>query len=564
MRTIALAIAACLLGVALGGPVNNVWNAARPASRGFPGARVTRSLTAAQTQRLATRSRLTRAEWLSLRRRTSAGHLACGQRLDGEFMVDTAIHPGYAMTQQCNSSVAFDGNNYLVVWTDWRDTFNNITVMGARVTPDGTVLDPLGFPIDTMGAYPSVGYDGTNYLVVEGGDWGFRVSPAGKVLDSTPIVISPDNAWHQALAFDGTNHLVVWEDYRDSVPQIYGARVTPGGSVLDTAGIAIATGQYALTCPGITFDGTNFLVVWDQAIDSATSLICGTRVSPAGQVLDSGFVVDSSSGADDWYNLTATSDGTNSLVVWDNTALGLRGALVASDGSIVDTGIALAPAGNYFGHTSLYDGTDFLVSWSQFTVDSGCTMASRVSRAGIPLDTPGVCVSAPLQAFTENPAVGFDGNRYLVAWDDDRYQWPNIYGASLTRQMGMLDTNGIDISRSTNTQHLPSVAFDGTNYLVAWTDNRNMSGAIYGARVSPGGANLDPAGIPLCTLGFQRDYSSVAFDGTNYLVTWTDGRRNDSADIYAARVTKSGSVLDPQGFPIAVGGNDHAAPVADR
>ena len=225
MRTIALAILACLLGTALGGPVNNVWNAARPASRGFPGARASRSLAMTQRQRSTTRSRLTRAEWLSLRRRTGAGHLACGQRLDGEFMVDTAIHPGSAMTQQCNPSVAFDGNNYLVVWTDWRDTLNNISVMGARVTPDGTVLDPMGFPIDTMGGpYASVGFDGTDYLVVEGGDWGIRVSPAGKVLDSTPFMISPDDAWHQAFVFDGTNYLVVWEDYRDSVPQIYGAR----------------------------------------------------------------------------------------------------------------------------------------------------------------------------------------------------------------------------------------------------------------------------------------------------------------------------------------------------
>ena len=151
-------------------------------------------------------------------------------------MVDTAIHPGSAMTQQCNSSVAFDGNNYLVVWTDWRDTLFNTSVLGARVTPDGTVLDPKGFPIDTMGVYASVGFDGTNYMVVDCrvGPQGFRVSPAGKVLDSTPIVISPDDAWNQALAFDGTNYLVVWEDYsHDTLSQIYGARVTPGGSVLD-------------------------------------------------------------------------------------------------------------------------------------------------------------------------------------------------------------------------------------------------------------------------------------------------------------------------------------------
>ncbi|MCX6842327.1 MAG: hypothetical protein NTX53_08625 [candidate division WOR-3 bacterium] len=568
MRTIALAIVG-LLGVALGGPVNDVWNAARPASRGFPGARVTRSLTAAQAQRLATRSRLTRAAWLpAVSQRSSAVHRASGPRLDGEFMVDTAVHYGPAPTQQCDPSVAFDGNNYLVVWTDWRDTLFNTSVLAARVTPDGMVLDTEGIQIDTMGSSASVGFDGTNYLVVDCGAaiQGFRVSPAGEVLDSTAILISSSNGWQQALAFDGTNYLVVWEDYRDSVQQIYGARVTPGGAVLDTAGIVIGTGPHALTCPAITFDGTNFLVVWNDIRDSATAFIRSALVSRAGHVLSYGFVLDSASNLDGLYGPTATSDGTNSLVVWHDFTLGMRGALVDSNGSVVDSSIAIAPPDvGYAGHAALYDGTDYLVAWKAWSpVD--CILASRVSRAGVPLDTPGVYVSTPPQAFTDNPAVAFDGNRYFVTWDDDRSGCTNVYGARLTQQMNMLDTNSIGISlgtsRSINTQYGSSVAYDGNNYLVAWTDNRNQAEAIIAARVSPGGANLDPAGIPICTLGFHREYSSVAFDGTSYLVAWADGRRNDNADIYAARVTPGGSVLDPQGIPLVVGGDQHIFPVA--
>ena len=562
MRTIALAILACLLGTALGraNEMNGIWNPRRLASR-QPGWRsAAPSLESSQRQRSTTRSRLTRAEWLSLRRRTSVGHRASGQRFDGQFMVDTAIHHGIASTQQCNPAVAFDGNNYLVVWTDW-DTLNNTILLASRVTPDGSVLDNEAIPIDT-GVYASVGFDGTNYLVVDCG-LGYRVSPAGKVLDTTPIMISHHDAWNQVLAFDGTNYLSVWEDYRDSVSQIYGARVTPDGTVLDTAGIAIGTGPDWLMCPAITFDGTNFLVVWEQDCDSATSVIRGTRVSPAGQVLDSAFVVDSSSGVDVLFGPTASSDGTNSLVVWQDFSRGLRGALVASDGSVVDTGITLAPAINaYEGPTSLYDGTDFLVAWKAWSpVD--CILASRVSRAGVPLDTPGVWVSEPTQGFTENAAVAFDGSRYFAVWDDDRYGCINIYGARLTRQMSMLDTNGIGISRAgVNTQVGSSTAFDGSNYLVAWTDNRNQAEAIIAARVSPGGANLDPAGIQICALAFHREYASVAFDGTNYLVAWADGRRGDSADVYAARVTKDGSVLDPQGIPLVVGGDAHIFPVA--
>ena len=233
--------------------------------------------------------------------------------------------------------------------------------------------------------------------------------------------------------------------------------------------------------------------------------------------------------------------------------------------SVVDSGITIAPADDgYAGHAALYDGNDYLVAWKAWSpVD--CILASRISRAGVPLDTPGVYVCAPPRGFTDNPAVGFDVNRYFVTWDDDLYGCPNVYGARLTRQMSMLDTAGISISSSrgaANTQHDPSTAFDGSNFLVAWADNRNMAGAIYAARVSLGGANLDPEGIPICTLAFQRGYPSVAFDGTNYLVTWADGRRSDSADIYGTRVTRGGSVLDPQGIPLVVGGDAHSFPTA--
>ncbi len=552
-----------LAGIALAEASTSTWSMSRVATQGSLWDAARSSFALAQRQSPARGSRHNRAWFRSTRNRSGImGAQVCGARPADQFMVDTAINYGSASTQQCNPSVAFDGSNYLVAWTDYLDTLFNVGVRAARVTPEGALLDPEGIMIDSLdGLDPVIGFDGTNYLVVNWG-WdihGFRVSPTGEVLDSMAIVISSSGGWQKALAFDGTNYLVVWEDYRDSVSQVYGARVTPAGAVLDTAGIAIGVGPHRLACPAVTFDGTNFLVVW-EACDSANPYVGGTRVSPAGQVLDSAFVVDSASQLDDWYGPTATSDGTNSLVVWHDFTLGMRAALVASDGSVVDSGITIAPADvGYAGHAALYDGTDFLVTWKAWSPVDGI-LASRVSRAGVPLDTPGMYVSAPAHAFTDNPAVAFDGNRYFVAWDDDRTYCPNIYGARLTRQLDMLDTTGLGISRGVNAQRWPAAAFDGTNYLVTWTDNRNMTGAIYGARVSSTGANLDPAGIPICTLGFRRDYSAVAFDGMNYLVAWSDGRRNDSADIYAARVTPDGNVLDPQGIPIAVGGETHMLP----
>ena len=57
----------------------------------------------------------------------------------------------------------------------------------------------------------------------------------------------------------------------------------------------------------------------------------------------------------------------------------------------------------------------------------------------------------------------------------------------------------------------PDVAFDGTNYLVSWMDRRNGVWNIYGARVSPQGAVLDKNGIPISTAPDFQIYPALAF-----------------------------------------------------
>jgi hypothetical protein len=98
-------------------------------------------------------------------------------------------------------------------------------------------------------------------------------------------------------------------------------------------------------------------------------------------------------------------------------------------------------------------------------------------------------------------------------------------------------------------QSNPAVAFDGANWLVAWQDYRRGVSDIYGARVSTAGVVLEPDSIPVSTSDMDQSYPAVAFDGANWLVAWDDGRWGGS-DIYGARVTPAGAVLDPEGMEL--------------
>src|SRR2546423_1417293 len=101
-------------------------------------------------------------------------------------------------------------------------------------------------------------------------------------------------------------------------------------------------------------------------------------------------------------------------------------------------------------------------------------------------------------------------------------------------------------------QEEPSVAANGNGYFVVWADKRTYGSTeydIYGARVSASGEVLDPGGIPICTDPGRQTSPRVAFDGQKYLVVWEDDRESTAAfqlyQIYGARLEISGQVLDP-------------------
>src|SRR5262249_642917 len=147
-----------------------------------------------------------------------------GRHVGDDGVLDPSMALATGPNVEAMPAAAYDGQNYFVVWSDTRGA--DPDVYGARVTPDGQGLDPLGIPISTApGAplAPNVAFDGQNYLVV----WldkhtatatdpyfaqiyGSRVTPAGVVLDEIPIFTQPGFWQPPAIAFGGGSYLVVW------------------------------------------------------------------------------------------------------------------------------------------------------------------------------------------------------------------------------------------------------------------------------------------------------------------------------------------------------------------
>jgi len=492
----------------------------------------------------------------------------------GEFLLDTnnAIVP--APGSQTEAAVGFDGTNFLVVWQDQRGGHSS-DILGARLTQDGALLDPNGLVI-TQAAYdqrnPALAFDGTNFLVV----WddyrrghaydiyGTRVTTGGAILDPAGILVTQANNDQRDpdVAFDGTSFLVVWEDERwglDST-DIYGARITTAGTVLDTTGLIVSRARHHQYTPAIGFDGANYLVVWTENRDSVWYDIYGARITPQGALLDSsGFAISLAAGTQ--AGPAVCFGRSDYLVVWHDfrnredydvygTVVSPEGTVFYPDGFVIAAGDSaqVSPAIGC-------DGTCFLVAWCDVSglPASFGIWGVRISPEGSVLDTA-IAMSGTAGHSQLAPFVGFGGANYLVVWQDERSATgePDVYGTRVAPGGTVLDPSGLLITKSSRSQFSPVIGCDGTDFLVVWEDDRNGCTDIYGARVTPSGDVLDPTGIAIAQApGWQYD-PVLAFDGSDYLVVWQDYRNSlDDPDIYGARVTPEGAVLDPTGIAIS-------------
>jgi len=192
-----------------------------------------------------------------------------------EFWISPDCISGTAHGNQSSPSVASGQTNLLAVWEDERvSSYSDI--FGARIAPDGEILDPTGISICTASGWQTwvrAAAGSENYLVVWQDDrdidydiYGARVDLNGNVLDPDGFPISTGEGWESspAVGWDGTNFLVVWCDDRDmSSPNIYGTRITPQGEILDGAGFQISDEDIRTISPSITFNGSNYLVAWE-------------------------------------------------------------------------------------------------------------------------------------------------------------------------------------------------------------------------------------------------------------------------------------------------------------
>jgi hypothetical protein len=511
--------------------------------------------------------------WADYRSGTSYDIYGARVAPDGTVLDQAGIVISAAAGDQEAPAVAFGGTSYLVVWRDTRN--GSYDIYGARLSPGGEVLDAEAIPITIAGnsqTDASVAFGDSTYLVVwtdsrNGTEdvYGTRVTGAGAVLDSAGIAISTaSGAQHYpSVAYQGTLWLVAWQDSRNGQPDIYGARVAGDGTSPDTSGVAISTGPADEMHPRVASDGARFFVVWDDLRNASDSDIYAARVDTSGSVLDSSGIAVCVDGADQAY-VQAGFDGTDYFIVWDDLRGGstwdVYGVHVDTGGTLIESdaiAICLDPS-QQFGLAMAFDGADWLLAWHDSRNGPKDIYGLRVAQDGTVIDAEAILItsSASPQSY---PALASDGSAFLAVWHELRDGSYDIRGTRVALDGTVLDPAGLAISTASGDQMYPAVAFDGTNYVAVWQDRRGSTLDIYAARIAPDGTVLDPTGIPVCAVANQQEHPSLAFGSTTYMVVWQDNR-GGTYDIFAGRLTPAGTVINPAGIPICNASRDQERP----
>ncbi len=209
------------------------------------------------------------------------------------------------------------------------------------------------------------------------------------------------------------------------------------------------------------------------------------------------------------------------------------------------------------------DGNNFLLVWD----DSGAGLsrdiyATRINPFGVVLDPLFIPVNTNA-AEQSSPILAFDGTNYLVAWSDLRNNGSSdIYGSRVTQAGAVLDASGIQLAGGVEAQTEAAMAFDGTNYLVVWSDYRLAPHSnLFARRVRPAGTIVDSTPITVSAAAEHQQQPSVTYNAPDYFISWQDGRGSASLDIYAGRVSRTGVALDGDGFALSESAMDETQAV---
>ncbi len=453
-------------------------------------------------------------------------------------------------------AIAFDGERYLVVWTD---TYTD-EVRATRVSRDGEVLDQpsITLPGGQPGGEPRVAAIPGQFLVVYpapierreiagSGVLMTRVrSEDGTILDPEPFSLVGSPGFDQPdVASNGTHYLVVT---RVGETKLFYRYIDATGSIRN--GRVVDEGHQVFD-PSIASNGTDFVITWQRgglSEDLHSEVRC-MRVPPSESAeLPTPIGLATHSGMRYAYPRVRYLNNTY-LVAWAEYPRILQG--IRLDANTLDRmdiePLILSEWTVDFQLITTHD------AWFALgvTPDASHFQAIRLEPTSTMPEVRTLSIGIGLRDVN----VAFGSDRLLLAWCQDNQI-----------EIGLLDpTQTIpemlgSVAFQSGRQVEPSIAANHAKYLVTWAERQGIRGVRIDGDT---GRSLDEN--PLWIVDSMSYGSALSSDGENFLLVWHKYIGGARSEIHATPVLADGTVLSPillapsadSNQPVVVAGNEH-------
>ncbi len=481
---------------------------------------------------------------------------------------------GAAVNSQQGFAAAKGGEQYLIAWTDYRARSvssqaiqSDGDVFGIRVDEDGNAIDAIPFLIaGGMGLQqkPRVAWNGENWLVLytsQVPESGFfadrlravRVSPAGQVLDATPLVIpptqfTPDTIGLQVAGLNGQWLVTRCVYHNDGFGTFLGGqRISGAGVLLDAAPLVLSDWVYGETRTLVA--NGEYLVVGPDWNNSTT--IKARRINASAQPIGAAFNVPS---------LNIATNGSEYYVAWLSGFVNLVGSRMTSTGTLLTPGgTLLVPNFGQFNQAALsHDGAQWWMVWG--AADQLRTM--RIDPAGAVLDPGGgvlwpIVIGGTINNAYNPTLLPRTGGGVNLLWYDQRLALgydSNVFSLPISAA----NTPGTERCLSTSTRNQRSAdlaAGPGGASAAAFISELANDDRVVVQFLDGSGAAITAEPIIVHsapTIGRV----GIAWNGSVYMVVWDEGASGlTPTQVRMRRMNAEGTFIDPAAVDVMPGFN---------
>jgi hypothetical protein len=275
--------------------------------------------------------------------------------------------------------------------------------------------------------------------------------------------------------------------------------VNPAGHAIDLEPIEVAAGNDALENPAVDWNGSVFLVVWEDGTTVRGRRLGANAVpiDPAPFTILPGEMPDVAA-LGDVFLVVSSHEAPHEIRP-------IKGARVrGSDGAVLDSSpILIGPSFSAWPRAAAL-GTRWLVVWEQYPSHDNPRSniyANFVEAGGAAAGYFSVQDSSIPSEY--RPDIATAGDYALIVWGDGRTnpEYEDVYGRRVHADGFFLDGGSIPIATAANEQWDPQVAWDGTRFVVEHWDSRDDDqydqhrGDIWGTLLNAAGQPIDPSGF---------------------------------------------------------------------